>query len=242
MWWPTGNNIENIPKVGIWFTYRFIYFDVIFNIFKLLYLPLCVVFDSASATSVLDFFDCPLSSGDELVSILSCFTISGFTSSPSSRLDDVRGDAEALLLGVEEAAPSTHKSPGAGRRGEAGGGVWTRVPLPEARFPDMGAEILGLLVLMVERGRFPSSPPSRSLQTKKNWSSKRRHNRKRATYLSVPVKQWPPAKFSLLHDAILCWINLTMSDRANGFWQTPHVRMSWCPSGSAPSASAVTKS
>ncbi|KAJ8938961.1 hypothetical protein NQ318_019417 [Aromia moschata] len=32
-----------------------------------------------------------------------------------------------------------------------------------------------------------------------------------------------------------------MSERANGFWQTPQVRMSWCASPSTPSASAATK-
>lgn len=46
--------------------------------------------------------------------------------------------------------------------------MWTLVPLPDARFPEMGAEMLGLLVLMVERGRLPSSPPSRSLQSEEN--------------------------------------------------------------------------
>lgn len=189
----------------------------LWNIIKC-YLPLCVVFDSASATPVRDFFDWLFSSGDEVVSIRSCL-ITGLMSSPSSRLDDVNGDDDALLLGVEEAAPSTHKSPGAGNLGDAGGGVWTLVPLPEAFFPDIGADMLGLLVFMVDSGRASSSL---------------------SLSLSDAVKQWPPAKFSLLQDATLCWMKRTMSDRAKGFWQTPHVKMSWWPSGSAPSASAAT--
>lgn len=81
----------------------------------------------------------------------------GLISSPSSKLDDVSGDEDALLFGVEEAAPSTHRSPGAGSRGDAGGGVCTLVPLPEAFFPEIGAEILGLLELIVESGSAPSS-------------------------------------------------------------------------------------
>lgn len=97
-------------------------------------LPLCVVFDSASATSVLDFLDWLFSSGDELVSILSCL-MSGLMSSPSSKLEDVSGDDDARRLGVEEAAPSTHRSPGAGSRGDAGGGVCTLVLLPDAFLP-----------------------------------------------------------------------------------------------------------
>lgn len=84
--------------------------------------PLCVVFDSASATSVLDFLHWLISSGDELVSILSCFMFA-FMSSPSSKLEEVKGEDEARLFGVDDAAPSTHRSPGAGNLGDAGGGV-----------------------------------------------------------------------------------------------------------------------
>lgn len=126
-------------------------------------------------------------------------------SSPSSRLEDVKGDEEALLFGVDEAAPSTQRSPGAGRRGEASGGVWTLVPLPEPFFPDMGADMLGRLVLIVDRGRTPSSLSfPRSV---------------------FPVKQWL-VKFSLLHVVTLCWMNLTISDNAKGFWHDPHVSIS----------------
>lgn len=76
-------------------------------------------------------------------------------SSPSSKLELVRGD-EARRFGVEEAAPSTHRSPGAGRRGDAGGGVCTR--LEAVLFlPDIGADMLGLLVLIVDNGNEPSS-------------------------------------------------------------------------------------
>lgn len=140
----------------------------------------------------------------------------GFMSSPSSNPDDPTGEEDALLLGVEAAPPSTPRSPGAGNLGDAGGGVCTL--LPEAFFPEIGADMLGLLVFMVDNGKVPSSF-SRSF--------------------SVPVKQWP--KFSLLHDVTLCWMNLTMSDKAKGFWQAPHVSMSWWVSPSDPSASAVTK-
>lgn len=114
-----------------------------------------MVFDSASATSVLDFLWL-LSSGDDVVSILSCLIL-GLMSSPSSKLEDVNGDDEARLFGVEEAAPSTHKSPGAGSLGDAGGGVCTLVLLPDAFFPEIGADILGRLEFMLERGKAPSS-------------------------------------------------------------------------------------
>lgn len=176
------------------------------------YSPLCVVLDSASANSVLDFLHWLLSS---VVSMRSCL-MSGLISSPSSRLEEVSGEAEALRLGVDEAAPSTQRSPGAGSLGEAGGGVCTR--LPDPFLPEMGAEMLGRRVFMVERGSAPSSL-SRSL--------------------SAAAKHCP--KFSLLHEATLCWMKRTMSERANGFWHTPQVRMSWWPSGPAPSASAATK-
>lgn len=66
----------------------------------------------------------------------------------------VNGD-DALLLGVEEAAPSTHRSLGAGNLGLAGGGVWTL--LPEFFLLLIGADILGLLELMVLKGNDPSS-------------------------------------------------------------------------------------
>lgn len=61
------------------------------------------------------------------MSIRSCL-IFGLTSSPSSKELDVSGLEEALLLGVELAAPSTQRSAGAGSLGDAGGGVWTRPP------------------------------------------------------------------------------------------------------------------
>lgn len=138
------------------------------------------------------------------MSILSCL-MWGLMSSPSSRLDGVRGDEDALLFGVEDAAPSTQRSPGAGNLGEAGGGVWTLVLLPEAFLPDIGAEMLGLREFIVDRGRLASSL---------------------SLSLSVPVKQWP-LKFSLLQDAILWWMKRTMSERAKGFWHAPQVRMSW---------------
>lgn len=83
--------------------------------------------------------------------------ISGLISSPSSRLEEVSGEEEARRFGVDDAAPSTHKSPGAGNLGEAGGGVCTRVPLPDAFLPEIGADMLGLLVLIVDRGSEPSS-------------------------------------------------------------------------------------
>lgn len=78
-------------------------------------------------------------------------------SSPSSKLEDVKGDDDARLFGVDEAAPSTHKSPGAGNRGEAGGGVCILVLLPEAFLPEIGADMLGLRVFIVESGKPPSS-------------------------------------------------------------------------------------
>lgn len=123
------------------------------------------MFDSASATSVRNFFVL-LSSGDELVSIRSCLML-GLTSSPSSKLELVNGDDEARRLGVEEAAPSTQRSAGAGNLGEAGGGVCTLVVLPDAFFVLMGAEILGLRVFTTESGSVPSSESrSRSLAGK----------------------------------------------------------------------------
>lgn len=76
-------------------------------------------------------------------------------SSPSSNPEEPTGDDDALRLGVEEAAPSTQRSPGAGSLGDAGGGVCTL--LPEAFLLEMGAEMLGRLVLMVDRGKAPSS-------------------------------------------------------------------------------------
>lgn len=87
-------------------------------------LPLCVVFDSASANSVLDRLQL-FSSEEVVLSIFSCL-IKGFMS--SSGLELVNGE-EALLFGVDDAAPSTQRSPGAGSRGEAGGGVWTLLPV-----------------------------------------------------------------------------------------------------------------
>lgn len=163
--------------------------------------PLCVVFDSASANSVRDFLQWLLSS---VVSIRSCLIISGLTS--SSRLDEVSGDWEARRFGVDEAAPSTQRSPGAGNRGEAGGGVCTLLLPDDVFLPEMGADMLGRRVFIVDSGSAPPPPPSLS------WSA-------------AFVKHWP--KFSLLHDATLCWMKRTMSERANGFWQAPHVRMSW---------------
>lgn len=58
-------------------------------------LPLCIVLDSASATSVLDFF---WSSGDPEVSMCSCLIL-GLMSS-SGELEGI-GDVDALLLGVD---------------------------------------------------------------------------------------------------------------------------------------------
>lgn len=104
------------------------------------YLPLCVVLDSASATSVRDLLQL-CSSGED--SIFSCLIL-GLIS--SSKLELVNGD-EALLLGVEDAAPSTHRSPG--------GGVCTLFPILFLLV--IGADILGLLVLIVDRGRLQSS-------------------------------------------------------------------------------------
>lgn len=179
-------------------------------LFYVSHLPLWVVLDSASATSVLFFF----SSGEELLSIRSCLIL-GLISSPSSNPDEPTGEEEARRLGVEDAAPSTISSPGAGNRGDVGG-VCTLLPVDF--LPDIGADMLGLLVFMVDNGNVPSSL---------------------SLSLSLSVKQWP--KFSLLQEVILCWMKRTMSERANGFWQAPQVRMSWWPSGSAPSASAVTK-
>lgn len=86
----------------------------------------------------------------------------GLMSSPSSRLDDVSGDDDARLFGVEDAAPSTHRSPGAGSLGDAGGGVCTLVLLPELFLPEIGADMLGRRVFIVESGKPPSSL-SRSL-------------------------------------------------------------------------------
>jgi hypothetical protein len=63
---------------------------------RCMYIPLCMVFDSASAISVLDFL-CP-SSGDELISIWSSCLIFGFTSS-SNELEAI-GELDALLFGV----------------------------------------------------------------------------------------------------------------------------------------------
>lgn len=90
-----------------------------------------MVFDSASATSVLDFF---WSSGDPDVSIRSCLIL-GLISS-SGELEG-NGDVEARRLGVEvsvsassrslfgvlEAPPSSKRSGGA-IDGLAKGGVW----------------------------------------------------------------------------------------------------------------------
>lgn len=68
---------------------------------------------SASATSVLDFlWEC--SSGEDVVvSILSCLMM-GLWSSPSSVLVEVVNGDDALRFGVEDAAPSTQRSLGAG--------------------------------------------------------------------------------------------------------------------------------
>lgn len=86
-----------------------------------------------------------------MLSIFSCL-IKGFMS--SSGLELVNGE-EALLFGVDDAAPSTQRSPGAGSRGEAGGGVWTLLPV--VFLPEMGADMLGLLLLIDDSGKFPSS-------------------------------------------------------------------------------------
>lgn len=40
-----------------------------------------------------------------------------------------------------------------------------------------------------------------------------------------------PVDTFLLHVLTLCWINLTMSERAKTLWQTPHVRRSWLYEG-----------
>lgn len=64
-------------------------------------LPLCIVLDSASATSALDFF---ISSGELEVSICSCL-IFGLISS-SGELDGM-GDVDARLLGVETPASAS---------------------------------------------------------------------------------------------------------------------------------------
>lgn len=181
------------------------------------YVPLCVVLDSASATSVLIFLVLP-SSGLDVVSILSCLIL-GLTSSPSSKLLEVRGLEEALLLGVELAAPSTHKSPGAGSLGLAGGGVCTLVE-PGPFLPLIGADIEGRRELTTDKGGPLSSDES----------------------LSSGFDPGKHPKFSLLHDTILCWMKRTISDRAKGFWQEPQVRMSWWPvSVSPPSESAETR-
>lgn len=67
-------------------------------------LPLCMVLDSASATSVLDFF---VSSGELEVSMCSCL-IFGLISS-SGELDGM-GDVDARLLGVETPASASGKT------------------------------------------------------------------------------------------------------------------------------------
>lgn len=107
---------------------------------SLCYSPLCVVLDSASANSVLDLL-LWFSSGEE--SIFSCLIL-GLIS--SSKLELVRGE-EARLFGVDDAAPSTHRSPG--------GGVCTLFPIFFLLL--IGAEMLGLLLLIEDRGRLPSS-------------------------------------------------------------------------------------
>lgn len=68
---------------------------------------------SASATSVLDFlWEC--SSGEEVVVSMRSCLIMGLWSSPSSVLLEVVNGDDALRFGVDDAAPSTQRSLGAG--------------------------------------------------------------------------------------------------------------------------------